>query len=452
MWWSFVCRVSLGLGGLVLVLPSWGCDLTGRDRLNQITTKLEAQGASVAVVAAESKVGSPWLINWAGDRYFVPASLVKLFTTAAALTRLQPDFRIPTRLWGKGSKYGLLDDLILEGNGDPSFNSMQLQRLVRQLAQTGIKRINRIQFRDRLAADLPSGWEWQDLIEEYGAPPHGLIINFNALAWRLEPGKKLGDQAIFRWQTPELAQDWQVENRAVTSHHSSEWQIQRQLNQPKLTITGRLALGAQPEQGATVVLDPPINFQRHLELELKNQGILVQNQPPSPKPQPEQLLAIVYSPSLKALISTTNKDSENLYAENLRVIAGKQLEELWSRWAIDPQDLILVDGSGLARRNRLKPRAVVQLLQAMANNAAFRNSLAIAGIDGTLKLRLTSSQIIGKTGTLEGIAALAGYILGEPELAFVLVINHGDPQAKINRQALDAIALELKQLQLCKLN
>ncbi|MDX1977453.1 MAG: D-alanyl-D-alanine carboxypeptidase, partial [Pseudanabaenaceae cyanobacterium bins.68] len=187
-----------------------------------------------------------------------------------------------------------------------------------------------------------------------------------------------------------------------------------------------------------------------LELELKRQGIWLESElAPQPEPNskhpPEQILAVVYSPRLKELVSTTNKDSENLYAENLRLILGNQPAQLWSKWQIEKQDLRLVDGSGLARRNSLKPRSVVQLLQAMAHNSSFRNSLAIAGQDGTLKSRLAGTQIIAKTGTLDGIAALAGYILGAPELAFAVIINHGAPQPRHNRQVLDAIALELSR-------
>ncbi|MDX1978539.1 MAG: D-alanyl-D-alanine carboxypeptidase/D-alanyl-D-alanine-endopeptidase, partial [Pseudanabaenaceae cyanobacterium bins.68] len=294
----------------LLAPPAFSCELAWRDRVQQLTAKVQGEGAAIAVVAAHSKVGSPWLINLAGDRYFVPASLVKLFTTAAALELFQPDFRISTRLWGSGVNNGRVDRLILEGNGDPSFNSAQLRRLVQQLTQAGIKRVGTIQLRDRLAAQLPSGWEWQDLVAEYGAVPHGLVINFNALAWQVQPGKHLGDRVIFRWQTPELATGWQVENRALTVEQGGQIEVERQLDQPKLTITGSLALNDGGEQGATVVLDPRANFQGHLELELKRQGIWLESElAPQPEPNskhpPEQILAVVYSPRLKELVSTT---------------------------------------------------------------------------------------------------------------------------------------------------
>ncbi|NKB18533.1 MAG: hypothetical protein HC770_11730 [Pseudanabaena sp. CRU_2_10] len=115
----------------------------------------------------------------------------------------------------------------------------------------------------------------------------------------------------------------------------------------------------------------------------------------------------------------------------------------------------LADASGLSRRNSIAPRAIVRLLQIMHSDRAFRDSLAIAAVDGTLKNRFqdtpAQANLSGKTGTLSDVVSLSGYVkpAAYDELAFSIMLNHSDRPAEEVRAMVDAIALLLTRVQRC---
>jgi D-alanyl-D-alanine carboxypeptidase/D-alanyl-D-alanine-endopeptidase (penicillin-binding protein 4) len=175
-------------------------------------------------------------------------------------------------------------------------------------------------------------------------------------------------------------------------------------------------------------------------------------------------------------VRTTNKDSNNLYAELLLRQLGarspqkdaKQNDQqdaseagiqvvttFMQKQGIAASSFNLADAAGLSRRNSITPRAIVQLLQIMRGDRRFRDSLAIAGVDGTLKNRFKDTPAQGKlsakTGTLSDAVTLSGYVKSDTydELAFSIMLNHGDLPAKDLRTIVDAIALLLTQVQRC---
>jgi serine-type D-Ala-D-Ala carboxypeptidase/endopeptidase (penicillin-binding protein 4) len=490
MWWSFAflnSPIKLLIAGLVwgIALPVFGAepvtnlelrtDLPGLDPQNKICPKDLAKEiqpflsqpqfshASIAVVVAESEnPNAAFLFNFQGDRYFIPASTLKLFTTVATLKILQASDRIPTRiLSGTELKNGILNhDLIIEGNGDPSFSSASLKNLVAQLRGKGVKEVRgKLVFSDRLNAKPPIGWEWNDLQEDYAAVPHGFSINRNVLNWQITPALGSGKLIKFRWEEPNLATDWTVENQAITSENTeSTLQIERDLTREKLKITGTLNLNAAPELGATSVPDPLSQFSRLFQAELKNQGIEIDSQTISNSQSLTKIYAQVFSPPLKDLIRTINKESDNLYAELLYQLVLKKIgkqqklwETFWQSLGIPSDRLRIYDGSGLSRHNSILPSDLIKLMQAMVRDRNFRDSLAIAGIDGTLKNRLKNTKTWAKTGSMSGVSVLAGYLQPPEfnELAFVIAINHGSLKNQDNQTLIDAIALTLNRLKKC---
>ncbi|NEQ25223.1 MAG: D-alanyl-D-alanine carboxypeptidase/D-alanyl-D-alanine-endopeptidase, partial [Microcoleus sp. SIO2G3] len=131
------------------------------------------------------------------------------------------------------------------------------------------------------------------------------------------------------------------------------------------------------------------------------------------------------------------------------------IETTLARIGVDPAGFDLADGSGLSRHNLVTPEAIVQTLQAMAASSAYRNSLAVAGESGTLINRfqgtIVQGRLQGKTGALSGVAALSGYLdppIYEP-IAFSILVNHFDVPVREVRPAIDAIVLQLAELQAC---
>jgi serine-type D-Ala-D-Ala carboxypeptidase/endopeptidase (penicillin-binding protein 4) len=442
-----------------------------------LTSKLKSSRLGILVTALPS---SQTLVNVDGDKYFIPASNVKLIVTAAALRLLGANYRIRTSLVTNQavSPTGAIDgDLGVVGRGDPSFTTDTLKLLVKQLVQKGVTRIRGDiyavpQFH---SSGLGVGWEWQDLQEGYAAIAHPLTINQNALDWTIKP-VQVGQFVNFSWDSPDLASGWIVENKARTTTKGSPYtlKVERPFNSQKLIISGQMPVDSEPELGATAVPDPTAHFLKLLTAELIAQGIQIDTISGISTMQraaaPLIELATVESPTIAELIRTTNKDSNNLYAELLLRQLGQRFSQpqkdasetgmeaiatFLQTQGISPDSFNLADASGLSRRNAITPRALTQILQIMGRDPAFRDSLPIAAIDGTLKNRFqatpASGNLSAKTGTLSDTVALSGY--AKPamydELVFSIMLNHSNLEAKDARVIVDAIALLFMRLQRC---
>ncbi|EAW37565.1 hypothetical protein L8106_01020 [Lyngbya sp. PCC 8106] len=404
------------------------------------------------------------------EHYFIPASTVKLMTTAAALSQLSSNYRIPTSIYGdaKGNLY-------IVGRGDPSLTTTQLKDLAEQLKNQGITQVN------QLIADqgyfpgfaVHPNWEWEDIQAGYGAPVNSLILNQNSLDLILSP-QRINQPLKVTWVSPQQGKGWQIRNNTITvSKNQREFvEIGRDLTQPIIDVSGQLRVGSEPEPVYAAVVEPTKNFIQEFRQILEMQGIrvlktsIVSNYQYS---DPE--LARVESPPLAELIQTTNLDSNNIFAEALLRILGVQqpsldavetgltaMQTILTRLGVDPEGYRLVDGSGLSRHNLVSPEALTQVLVGMANSPQFeiyQKSLSVAGETGTLKRRFQNTTAAGivsaKTGTLTGISALAGYI-NPPNyqpLVFSILVNHSNLSTAELRQAIDQIVILLSQLKGC---
>ncbi|MEE3716661.1 D-alanyl-D-alanine carboxypeptidase/D-alanyl-D-alanine-endopeptidase [Tumidithrix elongata RA019] len=449
--------------------------------VNKIAQDPKLQFSRLGVFAQTLTPSSQVPIDLDGDRYFIPASNAKLLTTAAALKLLGGDYRITTSLMSAqppNAKGEIMGDLWLIGRGDPSFRSeTSLKLLVKQLTDRGIKRIRgKIRTLSSLqGSGIGDSWEWQDLQEYYGAIASAATIDENALLWTIST-TQVGKPLQFQWEQPQLANGWIVENQATTGsvNRESSLQVERPFGQRRLMIRGQLAQDAEPELGGVAVPDPEAQFLMLLRTELANQGIQIDsNSNSSLNPnssQPNVELARVLSPPLRSLLQTTNKDSNNLYAELLLRILGSRTHEvenddlstgilIATRFlksiGLSDRSFLLVDGSGLSRSNLITPRAMVLLLKVMASDRDFRNSLSVAGVDGTLVNRFKDTPaagiLQGKTGTMSGVIALSGYVKpsGYDEIAFAILINNGNLPTRELRPFVEAIALLLTSLKSC---
>jgi D-alanyl-D-alanine carboxypeptidase/D-alanyl-D-alanine-endopeptidase (penicillin-binding protein 4) len=263
----------------------------------------------------------------------------------------------------------------------------------------------------------------------------------------------------------------------------------RPYNQKVLIISGLISEKAEPEDGGVAIPDPEANLLHLLRRELIAQGIeIAPFSGINKKPQYTIGLANFDSPPFSELLATTNKDSNNLYAELLLRALGEQyyahlltrplginfyqsvelnnesagllaIAEYLKSINIAPNDVLLVDGSGLSRQNLATPRAIAQLLQTVASDRDiaqyFRKSLPIAGVDGTLTKRFkdTAAQglIQAKTGTLTGAIALSGYANPKNyrEVVFSIIINNSNLPTRELQQYVDAISLTLTRLENC---
>ncbi|WP_017721025.1 D-alanyl-D-alanine carboxypeptidase/D-alanyl-D-alanine endopeptidase [Kamptonema formosum] len=427
------------------------------------------------LVETLSPTGSRTLYSREGSRYFIPASNAKLLTTAAALEKLGPQFRIRTSVYGTPPRGGTVS-LRVVGRGDPSLTDAELATLAQQLKSRGVTQVDRLIADDGYFQGEPvhPNWEWEDVQAGYGAPVSSLILNENAINLTLapqNPGQPLG----VIWENPREAVGWRVENRSRTVGQNDEEfvDVGRDLNGPVLRVSGQLRAGSEPEPVAVAITNPAENFLAHFRQALEAEGIAVartavaRNSPIAGEAE----LAAVESPPLSELLEETNQESNNLYAEVLlrslaagpasgeTLAAGLEvLKATLTRLGVSPDGYVPEDGSGLSRQNMTSPEALVQTLRAMASSpraAIFRASLPVAGVSGSLKNRFrdTAAQgtVLAKTGTVGGVSALSGYVTPPdyPPLVFSIVVNQSNQSPATQRQAIDQIVLLLARLRNC---
>ena len=416
------------------------------------------------------------------QKYFTPASVTKLLTTAAALQQLGANYRIRTSIYDEGK-----GTLRVVGRGDPSLKDEQLAALAKQLRQKGVRRIQQLIADDThfKGGVIPPSWMWEDLQFYYGAPVNSLILNENAAILRLFP-QSVGETLQPKWDEPSEGYSWRVINNAITVREGEKKyiEINRDLKGQTLKIQGQLAVNSQPDITAIAVFDPIEHFLRHFRQSLLLEKISVGRTSAASYNIKGREIAAVESAPLSELIKETNTNSNNLFAEALlRTLAVKQplkenqtkdnqtkdnqttvdvalevLQTALTQMGVDPKSYKLDDGSGLSRKNLISPQALVQILQGVARSRfakVYFNSLPVAGKTGTLKYRLRNTPaegiVIAKSGTMTGVVSLAGYVNApnyEP-VVFSIMVNQTEQPIKVVRQAIDQIVVMLTQLRRC---
>ncbi|MDA0865540.1 MAG: D-alanyl-D-alanine carboxypeptidase/D-alanyl-D-alanine-endopeptidase [Cyanobacteria bacterium] len=411
-----------------------------------------------------------------GDRFFLPASNMKLFSTAAVLTALGPDYRIPTRVYGSPNGAGLTT-LRVVGQGDPSFDSADLAALAQPLYQQGVRQVDPLIGDESAFAGDPvhPNWEWEDVQAGYGAPVNSLILNGNALGLTLFP-QTIGQPLRVQWDQPALAAHWQVENQSITvAPGEAEFvTVGRHLGSPILRVSGQLMAGSEPETAEIAVSNPGESFLTAFRAVLLEQGIAVDDVAltATPLSTSETPWASVMSPALAELLIPANQASNNLYAEALLKQLGlfasdgqdattaalNRAAPILASLGVDLDEVVIVDGSGLSRHNLATPQALVDVLQGMAASPygdIYRDSLAVAGESGTLRNRFRDTpmegQFWGKSGAVSRNFALSGYLAppNHEPLAVSVLINNIDQPGRVARQLIDEVMGEIAALSPC---
>lgn len=417
---------------------------------------------------------------------FLPASNMKLFTTALALTHLGSTYTFETRLVREPS-----GDLVLVGSGDPSISGRvypydknardgdplaAIENLADQAVAAGLRRVDgNIVGDDRryLWSPFPASWTADDMQNGYGAPVSALSINDNIVAVGIRPGASPG--ALARISLSPRLEYFAIDNRITTVAGSGAVSVHlaRVPGTRQLLLTG--TIGARSAGlTETVPLDDPALYAAHaLYNALLNRGVTIRGRPTArhrldpgnPPMITGELLAVRHSPPLAELLRALAKTSQNLHAElMLREVAyiaqGDGTAELANRELLGMLEMIDVpptewrteDGSGLARNDEVTPRAITSLLAFMAASPQgdlWQSFLPVGGEDGTLSNRLCcvsdGGGIAAKTGTLARAVALSGYAQsrGNGRLAFsILVNNFAAPSSQV-RAWVDKIAKTL---------
>jgi D-alanyl-D-alanine carboxypeptidase/D-alanyl-D-alanine-endopeptidase (penicillin-binding protein 4) len=412
------------------------------------------------------------------DKNMKPASMLKLVATATALDLYGPDARIRTTVETAGRLDGLgriLGDVYLVGRGDPNLSgrfhegriTADLEELADALRAGGVKRIEgRLVGHEGLFKGDRRGedWAWSDLVWWYGAEVSALAFNDNSADLKASPGERAGDPLLVE-RNPRSAY-YTVVSTATTAaaNAARELRLERDLGSNLIRLSGSLPLGGTPWENS-VALEDPARYAATVFAEvLESHGVAVAGPvvtSSDPLPAGLRVLAAHDSPTMAEMLKAVNKPSQNLHAEMLLRLAGVKAKgegsvEAGHEAALDflrrsgvPADTwALQDGSGLSRSDLVTARGMVALLTAMDRHPhaqAFRDSLPVAGRDGTLAGRMKGTpaegRVVAKTGTLRHVNALAGYAAsrsGEP-LVFAIVANHHTAGGTAAVAAIDAI-------------
>ena len=437
--------------------------------------------------------GGDSLYSLNGDKFFHPASSAKLLTTAAVLSELGANYRITTPIYGVGNPPSMTS-LRIKGQGDPTISTKELKNIVHQLQSQGIRRIEKLIVDDSYF-DPPMinpTWEWLDVHSYFATAVNSTILNQNTVTLTLLP-QQLGKPVKFFWSDAIAARQWQVVNRGITGAPDIPYQVEIDgvIGKPVLQIRGELAANDPPDLWDLAVVDPAHYFLESWRLNLAKAGIAVTRgfvvsstspckgsvcaDPPAKvnsvnQPDIDELeteLTTITSPPLQQILNQINQESNNLYAEAIAKILAKKLNtktpiealnQSLTNLGIDSEEYVLVDASGLSRQNLITPQTLVKTLRLMSRSPqakSYRDSLAVAGVNGTLENRFRHTSIHrnlwGKTGTLTGVGALSGYIYPTqyPILAFSILLNNSEVSNREIGQAIDEITVILNRLHKC---
>ena len=433
-------------------------------------------------VAVQSLHTGEYLYLHNEHKLFVPGSNVKLFTTAAALLTLGPDYRFKTTLAYKGQIMDsvLTGDLFLQGAGDPTLYSDAFSDSTKgifecfadSLQSLGIRSFDGHIIGDDSAFEDERwgvGWSWDYLDREYAAPIGALALHENCFEVLICPGDSVGALAVVH-VNPD-AEACALINRVVTSDSPgiSQIRIHRPLYGEEAYLEGHICAGAEPVIKKIAVTDPTRFFVSCFHHYIKQKLVFQERIQDSrdqeisvAAPDSVSRVSSYLSPPLWQIIRVVNQQSQNLYAELLlRAIAHhagetgsalngiKIMKKTIAQLGIDSTEAMLVDGSGLSRKNTVTPLSITSLLRVMRSQTAYYLSLPVAGVDGTLEARMTDAAAYGnvraKTGTLDQVKALSGYVLtaDKEELVFAILINHFTASTESVNATQDAVCNRL---------
>jgi D-alanyl-D-alanine carboxypeptidase/D-alanyl-D-alanine-endopeptidase (penicillin-binding protein 4) len=427
-----------------------------------------ALAADMASFAARVRSGSFGIMAISvtrGDTLFthnagvplVPASTLKMLTSAVAFERLGPQYRFSTDVLHDGSlgADGTINgNVYLRGDGDPALSGRYMtggpeapmNYLADQLVARGVKRVTGDVVGDATAFDsrtIPEGWLTRYLQSGYAARVSGLSLNENLIWVTIAPGGARLEPATSAIRL--------VSNVQTVAGGGARLSVRRQTD-GTIIVSGRIGRNSPPRRYVYVVEDPAPFATGALHAALVAKGITVGGGIRLGKtPSGATRIAAIQSPTLDRIVAAMNRESINHFAELLLRNAARGREREIQGTAAAGQSLIrqffaekiradtvqlhVADGSGLSTLDRVTPRAMTQMLS-YAHDAEwgpwFHASLPVAGESELMRRRMRGGQAQGnlhaKTGTTNDVVALSGYVtaINGEVIAFTFIYNGRD--------------------------
>lgn len=433
--------------------------------IDKLESEAKTWGGSIAVAIIEIDSGKTIAVRHEHTPKN-PASNAKVFTAFAALKRLGAAHRYKTGLYGKldGDR---VPDLVLRGEGDPSLEAGHLWTMTRELLTAGVKRVGTV-FVDQSYFDdkfVPPAFEEQPHEwAPFRAPVSAVALDENTFTMSVRPGAK-GKDAMIRIDPPGFVD---VVGSVRTTQKSDPEKLTIDLvpkgERLEARVSGHVPEGARVMRVRKRVDDPRLSAGYALRAVLESAGITVDGPVKLGGTKEKRLLAAHRSEPLGALLGALGKDSDNFYAEMIfKSLAGgkkagpasadaaaRDVTDLLKEIGALDEGVVIKNGSGLFDANRVTAWSTSQLLRVALRDTAisadFVAQLATGGVDGTLRGRFRSwsskGAVRAKTGTLNSVASLSGYVLAPPgrsPLAFSVLVTEIPGKVSAARPLIDKV-------------
>lgn len=453
---------------LLALLPALSAAQARADLPAAVAQALQQAGipdTHVGIVVQE--IGNPVpLLAHGEQRSFNPASVMKLLTTLVALESLGPAHTFQTRVYADGVlQDGVLQgNLILQGGGDPALTLERFWLLLRELRERGLREIRGDVLLDNRFYQLdpidPAAFD-QSPLRPYNAPPAALLVNFNALNLRLSSVS----EAVQVRLDPMPSQLQLVNRLQATDAACLGWreQVKPQLQEGVLVVSGSYPIACDEQIIPLNLLSPEATVAAYFstlwrELGGDHAGKVRPLEAATAAENSPRLLLVFDSPPLSQLLRDINKHSNNVMAKMLFLNLGANVLAAPATWdkaeralrswlkqhEIEIPELVLQNGSGLSRIERISAQSLAKLLNDAGTRAIFHEfaaSLPAVGLEGTQTGRMQGTSMVGqawlKSGTLNRARNMAGYVLGPKgsRRILVMLINHANAAAGANAQA-----------------
>ncbi len=402
----------------------------------------------------------------------MPASTLKPFTSAAALSLLGSDFRFKTAVSISGtvdSAGNLWGNIYVEGGGDPTLGASRfgsatcydtlLQTILNIMQESGIRTVHGGIIADQSFFPqmqvIPS-WQYEDIGNSYGAGVAGLSVNDNIVTFIYEPGRREGMPAKLTSTRPEAPYLEIISD--VTTGPRGSGDMVNVYGAPLSNLRwlrGTVPAGVKSFEVSGTLPDPPYHVAFSMHEFLSANGTVIMKQPTTQLRMlwmgeadtlKRRQLLVYQSPSLAEIVYWINFRSVNMYAEAIVRTLGKQsagdgsteaglmkVVEFWQKQGVDVSGMNLKDGSGLARKNIITTKTLAMALAAYTkdpNYRVFHESLPVAGESGSVANRFRRGAAKGnlraKSGTLENVKGFSGYATTASgrKLAYSLIVNN----------------------------
>ena len=439
-------------------------------RFEQFLSDPAISNASVSFFVADAENGDV-LLSYNPKTSLIPASTMKLVTSAAALELLGPEYTFKTNAGYTGTlrRSGWLDgNIVITGGGDPSLGSEYFNDHYREFIDSWVEAIKNAgikKIRGRIVTDdsyydfepVPPRWLWEDMGTYYGAGVFGLSV-FNNSCRIIVKSSPDSSGVDVTGITPDL-HGYSFTNKLTASGKKDNWYVFAAPYSSRGWLSGTIPVSPDEFVLDASIADPPLLIAKILHEKLEAEGIKISGEPSTIRLEPDisttniTWITETISPFLSLIADVLNKESVNLYAEHFVKELGKRyankgttaagikvIRDFLGSSGIDTSGIFIEDGSGLSSRNGISPEELVKLLIFMRNKGKhfdiFYSTLPDAGSGGTLSGYFTDpvfdSNLKAKSGSMTRVRCYAGYFTTQTgrDMAFCILINNFQGSSK----------------------